>query len=206
MLALAIFCVASAVFFLPQVQGKKMYQNDIIQNKSAAKEIKTYKEQTGKKALWTNSMFGGMPTYQISLPRDSNMISYVHKFFSTVVGAPISMILIGMLSFYVLGRVLELELWTSIIFSIAFALMTYLMTLIEAGHNTKVIAVYLIPTIVAGIILAFNGKWIRGSILFAFGLGYNLFINHPQMTYYFGLTLLILGAILVFKYLKAGNI
>jgi len=205
-IAFGAFLLVSVIFFLPQIQGKKMFQNDILQHRSSSSEIKAYKENTGKAALWTNSMFGGMPTYQISLPKNSNLISYIHKIPGSVIGYPIGMVLIAMLSFYVLARVLELEFWTSIICSIAFALTTNNIVLIEAGHNTKVIAVYLLGITTAGILHAFKGKWIEGSILFAFGLGYNLYINHPQMTYYYGLTLLILGGILLFKNIKAGTV
>ena len=86
-----------------------MYQNDIVQFKSSAEEAKEYLEESGEQALWTNSMFGGMPTFQISLSKNSNLISYAHKVLGGIIGYPISMILIAMLSFYVLARVLELE-------------------------------------------------------------------------------------------------
>lgn len=205
-IAVAIFFAVAAIFFMPQLQGKKMFQNDILMHKSSSNEIKKYKEATGQNALWTNSMFGGMPSYQISMPRNTNLINYVHSIFSKGLTGPLGMVMIAMLSFYVLGRVLELEFWTSIICSIAFALTTNNIVLIEAGHNTKVVAVYLLGITTAGILHAFKGKWIEGSILFAFGLGYNLFINHPQMTYYYGLTLLILGGILLFKHVKEGRI
>ncbi|MBT8220950.1 MAG: YfhO family protein [Bacteroidia bacterium] len=206
LMAFGLFIVVAAIFFYPQLQGQRMIQSDILMHKGMSHESAVFKENTGDQALWTNSMFGGMPTYQVSLADNGNLISKVHWIFAYLVGYPMGMILIGMFSFFILTRVLELEFWISIIGAIGFALTSNNIILIEAGHNTKVVAVYLLGITTAGILHAFKKNWLEGSIIFAFGLGYNIYINHPQMTYYFGLTLLILGGIFLYEYWKEGTI
>lgn len=193
MLAIAVFLVLSALYFRPQLSGKVMQQGDIQQYQGMAKELIDYKKSTGETTLWTNSMFGGMPTYQISSVSAGNTLKPMNKVARLSVNGPIGRFLALMVGFYILLVVLGVNPWLGIIGALAFGLSTNNFILLEAGHNSKLDTIACLPYIAAGMLLAFRKSYLTGAILFGVGLGMALYANHPQMTYYFAITLLIFG-------------
>lgn len=191
--AICTFFVLTAIYFLPQLQGKVVQQSDNIQYLGMSQEVRAHFEETGKTSLWTNSMFGGMPTYQINTSKAGNLTAQLDKILRLGFNRPIGYFFVGMLSFYVLMMVMKVRPWLAIVGAIAFGFTTNNFLLFEAGHNTKLLSIAYLPLIAAGILLAFRSKYIWGAIVFAAGLGLNLQANHVQMTYYLLLTLLILG-------------
>ena len=191
--AIIIFLLACFAYFSPQLQGKMARQGDIIQWRSMAQEVRKHEEETGKKALWTNAMFGGMPTYQINTVSAGNQFRTVDRIASLGFKGPIGRFFVAMLGFYILMILLGANSWLAIIGAIAFGFTTNNLILYEAGHETKLKAIGHLPLVAAGILLAFRKKYLLGAGLFAFGLGLNIQANHVQMTYYFFITLLILG-------------
>ncbi|HMR42438.1 MAG TPA: YfhO family protein [Saprospiraceae bacterium] len=189
--ALLIFTGISAIYFLPQIQGEVLPPGDIVHNIGMSHEVVEYEKQTGEVSHWTNSIFCGMPTYQISSPVKSNLVKYVESASNLFIERPIGYFIALMLGMYILLQVLGASQWLSIIGAVAFGLVTNNFILFEAGHMSKLRTLAFSPTIVAGMILAYRGKLFWGGILFAISLAVNIYANHPQMTYYLAMTLVI---------------
>lgn len=191
--AIAVFLIVCIAYFSPQLQGKVVQQSDIIQFKGMAQEALDHKAKTGDRTLWTNAMFGGMPTYQILNSGEGNMLRYVNRVLELGINRPIGRFFLSMLCFYILMLSLRISPWVGVVGAIAFGFSTNNFVIFEAGHVTKFHSIAYLPIIAAGAILAFRKKYLLGGLLFAAGMGLNIFANHVQMTYYFGLTLVIYG-------------
>ncbi len=200
--ALAIFMVLAAAYFSPQISGKVLPQSDIMQYKGMAQELTEYKKETGKNTLWTNSMFGGMPTYQIKSIHSGNNFYHASKVYRLFVTQPIGRFFAAMLSFYILMMVLGGNFWVSIAAAIGFGFTTNNFLLFEAGHTTKLSVLSYLPLLAAGMILTFRRKYLLGGTIFAIGAAFAVHANHPQMAYYFFLTLVIFGIAQFVKDLK----
>lgn len=190
--AVALFIIASYVYFSPLIEGKKLAQHDIAMYKGSAKELQDYKSTTGKEALWTNSMFGGMPAYMISVSYNGNLLRFVNKILE-VGQRPASFIFITFLGFYILLLVLGINPWLSIVGAFAYGLSSYFFIIIGAGHNSKIHAISYVAPMLAGMILAFRGKYFGGFALFSLFFGLNLFTGHPQITYYAGFIMIAIS-------------
>jgi len=205
-LHILVIVIVNVFYFFPQFEGKVVNQGDIIQYKAMSKEAFDYQEKTGEVALWTNSMFGGMPTYQISAPNAGNKLSYIRKVGSMFMNYPAGLYILGMISFYILMLSLGINGWLSLVGAILFGFSTNNFILFEAGHNTKTAAILTSPLVIAGVILLFKQRFLLGSALFGIGLGLNLQSNHPQMTYYLGLSLGILVVIEFINKIKERDV
>ena len=190
--AMAIFIIISFIFFYPLFSGKSLRQGDIIQWKGMAQESLEFQEQTGDMTEWTNSMFGGMPTYQIKPPiGNSNLVRPVYASLRYFLPFPASILIVCFAGFYMMLIVLGIRPPTAIVGAIAFGLMTYNFLIVEAGHNTKFITIAFMAPVVAGTLLAYRKKRILGASIFGLGLALNLYSNHLQITYYLFLMLVI---------------
>ena len=205
-LHILVIVIVNVFYFFPQFEGKVVNQGDIIQYKAMSKEAFDYQEKTGEVALWTNSMFGGMPTYQISAPNAGNKLSYIRKVGSMFMNYPAGLYILGMISFYIFMLSLGINGWLSLVGAILFGFSTNNFILFEAGHNTKTAAILTSPLVIAGVILLFKQRFLLGSALFGIGLGLNLQSNHPQMTYYLGLSLGILVVIEFINKIKERDV
>ena len=183
-LCIVAFALITLVYFSPIMQGKRIKQHDIEMYKGMTKEIVDFREQTGEQSLWTNSMFGGMPAWNISAPVKTNLFYYVHQVLSLGLPSPLGSVFIAMLGFFILLLVLGVGIGASAIGAIAYGFTSYLFIVIGAGHNTKAIAMAYMAPVLAGIILAYKGKYLWGSALTAFALALELKANHLQITYY----------------------
>jgi len=182
--AIAIFVVITLAYFSPLLEGKKLKQSDITQFKGMSKEISDFRDKTGEEALWTNSMFGGMPAYQISVQYKGNVLRYVDRVMQLYLPQPAGMVFLYMIGFFILLLVLKVDKWLAIAGAIAFAFSSYLFIIFEAGHNSKAHAIGYMAPVLAGIILTYRGKYVAGSILTAIALSLELLTNHLQITYY----------------------
>ncbi|MDD4576118.1 MAG: hypothetical protein PHI36_06800 [Bacteroidales bacterium] len=185
-MAIAIFLAISFAYFNPVLQNKELVQSDMINVEGMAKELKDHQEKTGEYAQWTNSMFGGMPAYQIYSAPPSNIYFYlgqtVQKPFPYM---SLAIILMSLISFYILLSILGVSPWLSIIGAFTFAFCSYNFIIIEAGHITKAYAIATLPLVVAGFVSVFsNKKLLAGGLLLAVGLGINIAQSHFQITYY----------------------
>jgi hypothetical protein len=192
---------------MPQLQGKLITQGDIVHFTAMSKEISDLKKETGEVALWTGSMFSGMPTYQIGLPQNSNLLKYVPRMSRLFFGNPIGMIISLMIGFYILSIILRIDYRIGIIGSVLFAFSTFYIGLIEGGHNSKIHSIVFMPMIIGALYLIYEKKkLLTGSILFSFGLAINILANHIQMTYYLGLALLLMTIIYLIKAIREKKI
>ncbi len=205
--AIIIFFLASAIYFSPQFQGKVIFQSDIEQGKGMIKEINDYNEQTGNTSLWTNSMFGGMPTYQISSPQKGNLIQrFVEPLLQLKISAPLSWFFVSFLCFYIMLIALGVSPWVAIVGALAFGFTSNNFVLYEAGHTSKFRAISYAPLVVAGVVLAYKEKLILGGVVFLLGMSLNLATNHPQMTYYLAIGLGFYVFAQLITAIKSGNI
>lgn len=191
LMAAAVFLILSVMYFLPQLQGKVLQHSDIMQGQAMVKEAVTYQEQLGRTMLWTNSMFGGMPTYQMSAPQKSNLSQWLHQANQLFIPRPIGYFFAAMLACYISLLCLGTGHWAAMLGAVAFGLTTNQMSLYEAGHMSKFMTIVYSAYVVAGTILAYQRKYIAGAILFTVGMALSFFNNHPQMTYYLGMFLIM---------------
>jgi len=190
---LVIFVVITLIYFSPVLEGKKLKQDDISRHTGMAKEVTDYREDTGEEALWTNSMFSGMPAYQISVKYKGNLVRYIDDIFKLGLPHPANLVFLYMLGFFILMLALRINLWLGIIGAIAFAFSSYFFIILEAGHNSKAHAIGYMAPVIAGVILTFRGKYILGGILTLLFTALEINAGHPQITYYLFLLLFVLA-------------
>lgn len=192
--AIAIFALLSSIFFSPVWDGYALRQNDISQWRGASKEIADYRLLYGHEPLWTNSMFGGMPAYQVSVIHHENWLGYIDKAIKLGLPGPIGAVFMCMLGFYILAQCLRINPWLSIAGAVAFGFSTINVLYLGAGHTAKVNAISYMAPALGGVILATRGKWLLGGALFALFFGLNITANHLQMTYYLAM---LVGAVVL---------
>jgi len=182
--AVVSFIAISLLFCYPQLSGKKLFQHDNVSWQSMAHEAMTYYEKTGKDVMWSNSMFGGMPTFATYVGTTStNYPGYVQVMLEGI-GKPAYFFFIAMLSFYLLMCVLKVNKWVGIASSFAFAFASYNPIIIGVGHDTKMLTIAYLPAALAGIHLVLNGKRLTGAILTALMFSLIVSNNHFQVIFY----------------------
>lgn len=182
--AVLVFAVVASSFFNLAYEGYDLRQGDIAQFKGMSKEIVDYRTTFGEEPLWTNSMFGGMPAYQISLAQSRNVPHLIQMGVRKMFPGPVGPLFLAMLSFYVLGLCLRVNPWLAIGGAVAFGLSSIHILYLGAGHLSKVNAIALMPGVLGGVILTFRGKLLTGAAVTALFLGMHVAANHLQMTYY----------------------
>jgi hypothetical protein len=184
-IGIAIFYSIVAVYFAPVVfSDQVIMQTDILKWEGSAKEAIDFRAATGEEALWTNSVFGGMPAYFVSLEFAGDITNGLIKVLSLGLPHPVNSLFFGMIGMYLLMISYGVRPVFSIIGSVAFSLSSYNLLSLAAGHNAKIWALSLIPLIILGIHLAFEKKYILGAAVLALGLMLQLKFNHLQITYY----------------------
>ncbi|WP_435412550.1 YfhO family protein [Psychroserpens mesophilus] len=202
LLVLIGFVVISLAYFSPVLQGKQIFQSDIMHYTGMAQQQKDFNSQTGQETYWTNSAFGGMPTYQLGAKYPHN---YIKKLDLTLrfLPRPADYLFIYFLSFYILLLVLKVDYKLAALGALAFGFSTYLIIILGVGHNSKAHAIAYMPLVLSGIILTFRKKYIFGFLLTTVALGLEICANHFQMTYYLMLLVIVLGiAYLIDAYKK----
>ncbi len=171
-----------------------------------AHEGMAYHEATGKDVLWSNSMFGGMPTYTTYVAATNvNYPAYVQKVLM-VVGKPAYFFFIAMLCFYLLTRVMNINRWIGAIAAFAYAFASNNPIIIVVGHETKMLAIGYLPAVIAGFYLIYEGKWLTGAAIFAMSIALTASTNHFQMMYYLMLILVSMGIGLLYHAIKQGQL
>lgn len=189
---LAIFMVTSFVYFSPLLEGKRILGSDVAQHKGMSQEIQEHREATGEEALWTNSMFGGMPAYLISVRYTGNILAKIQQVYYKI-PRPASYLMLYFGLFFLLLLLLKINPWIAFAGSLAYGFNLAFFVWIDTGHMSKANAITYIAMIVAGILLAYRRKPLAGSAIAGVGLAFMLKANHPQMTYYAGIMVVIIG-------------
>lgn len=190
--AIIAFAVITLVYFSPVLEGKRIKQHDIEMHLGMSQEINQYREATGEQTLWTNAPFGGMPAWNISITPKGNLTNPIYKALSLGLPHPIGSVFISMLGFFVLLLVLDCGFWISFIGAIAYGFTSYLFIVIGAGHNAKAMAMAYMAPVIAGVLLAYKGKYLWGCLLTAFAMAFEVRTGHLQITYYLALTIIII--------------
>ena len=206
LVSVIIFLVITWAYFHPLLKGKEIRQGDMINSAGMSKEIQDYRKSHSDEPLWTNSMFGGMPAYQIAINYPSNLIKPITNFFIKIATSSGSIIFICFLGFYMLLIVLGVNSYLSIIGALAFGFSSYLFIIIEAGHVTKGFAIAYMAPVIAGILLTYKGKYLLGAGLTSLALALEISANHLQITYYLSLIILILIIIEFKSAIKRGEL
>ena len=203
LLAVLFFIAISILYFPSMIEGKKLNQSDVQGYKGMSKEIIDYRKSTGEEALWTNSMFSGMPAYLISMHGTNNILVKLHGFLTNPSLRPAIYIFLYLIGFYVLLLCFGVSPPLSIIGAIAYAFSSYFFVILAPGHITKAMAIGYLPMVVGGVYYTFRKDLLIGGILTSIFLGLQLVANHLQITYYTLLILLIFGIFELFNTIKA---
>lgn len=186
-LVVILFAVLSYAYFYPAVsEDRILYRHDASAGRGAGQEQTEYLEKTGERTRWTNSLFGGMPTYQLAPSYDSQDtligISWLYR-----LGLPefVWYVFVYLLGFYILLRAFDFRQHLAALGSIIWAFSSYFFIIIAAGHIWKVYALAYLPPMIAGIVLAYRGKYLWGLVVTALFAALEIYANHVQMTYYY---------------------
>lgn len=201
--ALAIFgfILVSLIYFYPVLQGKKIFQSDIIQYTGMAKEQNDFRKIENSEPYWTDAAFGGMPTYQLGA-------NYPHNYIKSIDGVlrflprPADYLFLYFIGFYILLLVLKIDPLKAFIGALAFGFSTYLIIILGVGHNAKAHAIGYMPLVISGVILVFQRRFIMGGLLTMFAAALEINANHFQMTFYLLLLLLIISGYFIFTLIK----
>jgi len=199
--AVILFVIVSVIYFNPILKGQKMKQSDITQFIGMSKEINDYRAEKGEEPYWTGAAFSGMPAYQLSAyyPNDyikklDNLLRFLPR--------PADYVFLYLLSFFLLLIALNAEWKLAILGALAFGFSTYLIIIFGAGHNAKAHAIAYMPMVLAGVLWVFQKRYLLGFTVTALAMALEIHTNHPQMSYYLGFVILILGIVKLIEAIK----
>jgi len=200
--AVAIFIAISLAFFYPNVlQGDVLRQNDVIQGLANGQEAGLFEQQTGEHSRWTDALFGGMPTFQISPAyKGTSWLGWAAEAYRLWLPSPMNLLFVLMLGFFIMLLAFKVKWWQAVLGAIAYGFSSYFIILIGAGHIWKLLVLIYIPPTLGGIVLCYRGKYITGGALTAFFAALQLMSNHVQMSYY---SLIVVAAIAIAALCKA---
>ena len=202
---IVFFIIGALAYFSPVLQGKVMYQHDIAQYTGMAKEQNDFRKSKDQEPYWTNSAFGGMPTYQLGANYPHNYIKQLDRLIRFL-PRPADYLFLYFIGFYILLCCLKVDYRLAIVGALAFGFSTYLIIILGAGHNAKAHAIAYLPVLLAGIVLVFRKKYLWGFVLTALAMALEITANHYQMTYYFMLLVLVLGMVYLVYAIKEKQI
>lgn len=195
LVTLGLLIVALAYMHPVVLEKKELIQSDIVNFLGMSKEIVDFREKTGEEPLWTNSMFGGMPAYQISTLYPNNWSKKIISVLNQSVPHPAGILFLMFAGAYFMFLMLGVSWRFALAGALAFGLASYSIIIIEAGHNSKAYAMAYMTPVIGAILLTYRGKYALGSALLALFLSLQIANNHLQITYYLLLTVLVLGAV-----------
>ncbi len=206
--AIIAFAIIPYVYFSPVMSGdKEIKQGDINNHKGMSKEIADFrKEHQGEEPLWTNSMFGGMPAYQISVIYNANLLKHVDSAFQLWLPHPANLVFLYFIGFYILMLCMRVNPWVALIGALGYGLSSYFFIIIEAGHNSKAHAIGYMAPLLGSILLTLRGKYLLGGGLTALFAALELYTNHLQITYYLFMIVAVLYVVEFYHAFKAKEL
>ncbi|PZX94203.1 hypothetical protein DOS84_06155 [Flavobacterium aquariorum] len=201
-LAILGFVLVSTLYFFPVLQGKQIFQSDIAQYTGMAKEQNDFRATYHEEPYWTNSAFGGMPTYQLGAKYPHDYVGAIDDVLRFL-PRPADYLFLYFLSFYILMLVLKADPLKAFFGALAFGFSTYLIIILGVGHNAKAHAIAYMPMVVAGFVMVFQRKYILGGLLTMFAVALEVNANHFQMTFYLLILLLILSGYFIYEGIKS---
>lgn len=194
LVVILLFVVAALAYFNPVLQGKKIFQSDIVQYNGMAKQQNDFRKVTGEESYWTDAAFGGMPTYQLGAKYPNNYIKQLDLAIRFL-PRPADYLFLYFIGMYVLLLVLKVDYKLAFLGALAFGFSTYLIIILGVGHNSKAHAIAYMPLVLSGIFLTFQRKYLYGFLLLTVSMALELVANHFQMTYYLMLLVVIIGIV-----------
>ena len=187
MLAVLLFAVLAFAYFFPaDIEGRILYRHDASAGRGAGQESVEYLQKTGERSRWTNALFGGMPTYQMAPSyKSTDKLGTMIKIYHLFLPENVWYVFAYLLGFYILLRAFDFRQHLAALGSIIWAFSTYFLIIIAAGHIWKVWALAYLPPLIAGLVLAYRGKYLWGFLLTAIFTAFEINANHVQMTYYY---------------------
>ncbi len=198
---LVLFVLIAVAFFHPVLQGKAILQSDIQQYNGMAREQNDFRNSEGEEPYWTNSAFGGMPTYQLGARYPHHYVKDLDRLIRFL-PRPADYLFLYFVGFYILLCCLKIDYRLSILGALAFGFSTYFIIILGVGHNAKAHAIAYLPILLGGILLVFRKQYLWGFILASLGMALEVAANHYQMTYYFMLLVLVLGIVFLIDAIK----
>ena len=185
--AVVVFAVISYAYFMPAtIDGRILYQHDASAGRGATQELAAYREKTGETSRWTNATFSGMPTYQTAPSyKSTSVLSAAETVYHLWLPNYVWYVFAYLLGFYILLRAFDFRRSLAVLGSVIWAFSSYFFIIIAAGHIWKVMALAYLPPMIAGVVLAYRGKFVHGLILTAIFSAFEIYANHVQMTYYY---------------------
>ena len=206
LIAVAIFAIVAIVYCKPALEGKVLQQSDITQWKGMAQDALNYRDQNGVTPLWTNSMFGGMPAYQITgIPGNAYSIGMLDQLFTLNLAEPIGLFFLASICFYFLAQVLGFSTVIGIIGGLAYSYATYNPIIIVVGHITKMHAIAYLPFFIGSILLIFQKKYYLGAVFTAIATTLFVQANHLQINYYGLIIVLVMSVFYLVQWIKAKD-
>ena len=199
-IAILVFLIVAVVYCRPALEGKVVFQSDMLQYKGMAQQSFEYKDKYGHYPLWSESAFSGMPAYTVAMEHSAIYLGPVVNILSLGLPQPINFFFLACVSFYILMAVLRVNPWIGVLAALAYAYSTYDPVIVVTGHVTKMLAIGYAPGVFAGLLLLFQRKFIWGTVLMTLFFALQLTTNHLQIVYY---TLLSLGVLTLFYIVHA---
>ncbi|MCM1152211.1 MAG: YfhO family protein [Muribaculum sp.] len=194
LMAALLLAVVAILFFVPDVfEGNVLQQHDSIQGIANGQEVKAFHEATGESSRWTDSLFGGMPNFQIAPTYEANeLIGWCNTVFTLGLPSPAGLLFAMMIGFFIMCLCFRQKWYVALFGALAWGFSSYFIIIIGAGHIWKFVTLAYIPPTIGGIYLCYRGKYLYGTALTALFASLQLQANHPQMTYYFMFVILFL--------------
>ena len=195
LLAVVAFVLLSLAYFFPAaLEGRVLAQHDAVAGIGSGVEMQEYQQRTGERTRWTNALFGGMPTYQMAPSYDStDLLKTIGDIYHLYLPGSVWLVFIMLLGFYILLRAFDFRVWMAALGAMLWAFSSYYFIIIAAGHIWKFVTLAYIPPTIAGIVLAYRGKYLWGGIVTALFLALQIQSNHIQMSYYFCFVMLFIA-------------
>jgi len=195
LLAVVTFVLLSLAYFFPAaLEGRVLAQHDAVAGIGSGVEMQEYQQRTGERTRWTNALFGGMPTYQMAPSYDStDLLKTIGDIYHLYLPGSVWLVFIMLLGFYILLRAFDFRVWMAALGAMLWAFSSYYFIIIAAGHIWKFVTLAYIPPTIAGIVLAYRGKYLWGGIVTALFLALQIQSNHIQMSYYFCFVMLFMA-------------
>jgi hypothetical protein len=200
LIAFGVFLVVAVLYCKPALEGKVLSQSDVMEHKGMSQQSEEFKAKYGHYPLWTESAFSGMPTYTIQQRSNYTILNWIAWLLGLYTFNPIILFIFACICFYFLAQVLRINLWLSILSSLAFAYSTFDPIILVVGHNTQMLAIGFMPLIIAGFFLLIQKKYFAGAAVLAISIALQSSVTqHVQIIYYTGI---ILGFITVAYFVK----
>lgn len=203
---IGLFLLIALFYSYPALKGEIMTASDNVSWKASSQEAREWYEKTGENTLWSNSMFGGMPTYTYYIPKSNNLLGDIHTFITEALPKPAYFFFLSLLGFYILMCTLRVNRWLGAIGAFAYTFATYNIEIIATGHDTKMMALAYMPIVLSGLLITYRGQYLWGGVLL--GISFALFntTGHLQIEYYFALVTAIAVVAFFIQAIKEGQL